>query len=211
MAKLISFETQNNFQQNYKILIGSILPRPIAVVSTLNDDGTNNLAPFSFFTAISALPMIIAFCPLIRSSDGKKKDTVINIEREKEFVVNFCSEELCEKINMTSEELPYGVDEFTYSGLTPIASEDVRANRLKESPIQFECKLRDIINYGEGIGSGRLITGEVIRAHVDETIISDGKIVTQLWNPVGRGAGNDWFKTDHVFELERKMKAQIQK
>jgi flavin reductase (DIM6/NTAB) family NADH-FMN oxidoreductase RutF len=211
MAKQITLDPANGFQQNYKILIGSILPRPIAVVSTLNLDGSNNLAPFSFFTAVSASPMIIAFCPLIRSSDGKKKDTVMNIEREKEFVINFCPESLCQQVNLASEELPYGQDEFEYSGLTPINSELIKAKRVKESPIHFECKLRDILSYGEDIGSGRLITGEVVKIHIDHAIFSEGRISTKGWSPVGRGAGNDWFKTDHLFELERKMKAQIQK
>ncbi len=98
-ASMKSFKIENDFKFNYKFLIGAIVPRPIAWVSTLNLDGSDNLAPFSFFTAISANPRIVAFCPMIRSVDGKKKDTVINIEREKEFVINFVSEELIEKVN----------------------------------------------------------------------------------------------------------------
>jgi flavin reductase (DIM6/NTAB) family NADH-FMN oxidoreductase RutF len=122
-----SFDTNGDFKDNYKLLIGSILPRPIAAVSTLNSDGSNNLAPFSFFTGISAKPMIVAFCPLIRSSTGEIKDTVKNIHREKEFVINFVSESISDKINKTSTELPYGEDEFIFSGLTPIDSEKVKA------------------------------------------------------------------------------------
>jgi len=209
---MLSFDTTSaQFGDNYKFIIGSILPRPIAVVSTKNADGSNNVAPFSFFTGVSAKPMIVAFCPLIRTSTGEKKDTVINIEREKEFVINFVTEENADLVNMTSAELEYGEDEFNYSGLTPIDSEVVKAKRVKESPIHFECKLRDIISYGDKPGAGTLITGEVVRVHVDERIHDSGRILTQEFKPMGRGAGNDWFKTDSVVEKQRLMKAQIQK
>ncbi len=206
-----TYQTNGAFADNYKFLIGSIIPRPIAVISTRNVDGTNNLAPFSFFTAISAQPMIIAFCPLIRSSDGQFKDTVKNILREREFVLNFCTENNYEKINLASTELPYGEDEFTFAGLTPLDSEVVKAKRVKESPVHFECVFRDMLCYGKTPGSGSLITGEVKLVHVDEAVMKDGKIQTELMKAVGRGAGNDWFKTDSRFQLDRLMKTQIQK
>ena len=209
---MLSFNAQENaFADNYKFLIGSILPRPIAVFSTKNDDGTNNVAPFSFFTGLSAKPMIVAFAPLIRTSTGGKKDTVINIERTKEFVINFTTEENCDLINATSAELPYGKDEFNHAGLTPIPSDIVDVMRVKESPIHFECKLRDIISYGDQPGAGTLITGEVVKIHVDESIYDNGRIITSAFKPMGRGAGNDWFKTDSIVEKQRLMQAQIQK
>lgn len=206
-----TYQTNGAFADNYKFLIGSIIPRPIAVISTRNIDGSNNLAPFSFFTAVSASPMIVAFCPMIRTSNGEFKDTVKNILREKEFVVNFCTEDNYAKVNLASTELPFGEDEFNFAGLTPIESEVVKARRMKESPIQFECVFRDMLCYGKEIGSGSLITGEVKLVHVEESIIKDGRISTELLKAVGRGAGNDWFKTDSRFELERLTKAQIQK
>jgi flavin reductase (DIM6/NTAB) family NADH-FMN oxidoreductase RutF len=206
-----SFDASENFVDNYKFLIGGILPRPIAVVGTRNDDGTNNIAPFSFFTGISAKPMIVAFCPLIRSSNGEKKDTVINIEREKEFTINMCTRSIAQKVNMTSSELPYGQDEFIFSGLTPIPGQKVSAPRLSESPVQYECILRDILNYGDDPGAGRIITGEVVKIHVAKEVLDNGRILTQAANPVGRGAGNDWFETSNPFELNRLMKSQIQK
>lgn len=205
-----TYQTNGAFADNYKFLIGSIIPRPIAVISTRNIDGTNNLAPFSFFTAVSASPMIVAFCPLIRSSDGEFKDTVKNILREKEFVLNFCTEENYSKVNLASTELPYGEDEFAFAGLTPIDSDLIQAKRVKESPVQFECVFRDMLCYGKTPGSGSLITGEVKLVHVDEKIMKDGKIQTELLKAVGRGAGNDWFKTDSRFQVERLMKTQIQ-
>lgn len=205
-----TYQTNGAFADNYKFLIGSIIPRPIAVISTRNIDGTNNLAPFSFFTAVSASPMIIAFCPLIRTSDGEFKDTVKNILREKEFVLNFCTEENYSKINLASTELPYGQDEFEFAGLTALDSVTVHAKRVKESPVHFECVFRDMLCYGKEPGAGSLITGEVKLVHVDEKVMKDGKISTDLFKAVGRGAGNDWFKTDSRFQLERLTKAQIQ-
>ena len=205
-----TFQTSGPFADNYKFLIGSILPRPIAVISTRNINGSNNLAPFSFFTAVSASPMIIAFCPMIRTSDAQFKDTVKNILREKEFVVNFCTEDNYKQVNLASTELPYGDDEFAFSGLTPLDSQLVKAKRVKESPVQFECKFRDMLCYGKEPGSGSLITGEVKLVHIDESVMKDGKISTDLLKAVGRGAGNDWFKTDDRFQLERLTKAQIQ-
>src|SRR5690606_20832781 len=151
-----TFKTDGAFSDNYKFLIGSIIPRPISVISTRNVDGTNNLAPFSFFTAVSASPMIIAFSPMIRSSTGEFKDTVKNILREKEFVVNFCTEENYKEVNLASTELPYGEDEFQFTGLTPIDSETVKAKRMKESPIHFECIFRDMLCYGKTPGSGSI-------------------------------------------------------
>lgn len=206
-----TFETNGAFSDNYKFLIGSILPRPIAVISTRNLDGSNNLAPFSFFTAVSAKPMIIAFCPMIRTSTNHLKDTPINIFREKEFVVNIVSESIVEKINLTSTELPYGEDEFKLSGLTPIDSIAVKAKRIKESLIHFECIFRDSLSYGDTAGSGQIITGEVIRVHIAEEILENGRIITQKLQPVGRGAGNDYFRCHDTFELDRLMAAQIQK
>ena len=208
---MISFDTDGDFKDNYKFLIGSILPRPIAVVSTKNQDNSNNLAPFSFFTGVSAKPMIVAFSPMIRSKDGSKKDTVINIEREKEFVINICSKEIAGKVNLASTELPYQEDEFKYAGLTPIKSEKVNASRVKESLVHFECILRDILNYGDQPGSGRIITGEVVKVHVNESVFKEGRIITSILDPVGRGAGNDWFNCQDTFQLDRLMKAQIQK
>ena len=208
---MLSFDTDGDMTQNYKFLIGSVLPRPIAVVTTRNENGTHNLAPFSFFNGFSAKPFIIGFSPVRRPGTGDKKDTLINIEREKEFVVNFVTQSNADKINLASTELPYGESEIEYAGLSTLPSQIVNTLRLKESPIHFECKLRDLISYGDNPGAGTLITGEVVKVHVDESIYQDGRIITSLWKPMGRGAGNDWFKTDSIEEKTRLTKAQIQK
>ena len=149
---------------------------------------------------------------MIRTSTGQKKDTLINIEREKEFVVNFVTEANADQINLASTELAYGEDEFEYTNLTPVQSDLVKACRLKESPIHFECKLRDIVSYGDQPGAGTLITGEVLKIHADESILSDtGRILTSAYKPMGRGAGNDWYSISGILEKERLTKAQIQK
>lgn len=208
---MLSFNTNGPFQDNYKFLIGSILPRPIALVSTLNSDGTNNLAPFSFFTAVSASPMIIAFSPMIRSATGEMKDTPKNIIENGEFVINIVSEQIAEQVNLASTELPYGEDEFKVAGLTPIDSDIIAPKRVKESLIHFECKFRDRLSYGDDPGCGQIITGEVVKVHIDESVYENGRIITQKLQPVGRGAGNDWFRCTETFAMERLMKAQIQK
>ena len=200
---MLSFDTNGEYQTNYKFLIGSILPRPIAVVSTLNEDGTNNIAPFSFFTAVSSKPMIIAFSPINRPDTGELKDTPRNIFREKEFVINFVTQDILDQVNQTATPLPYGEDEFKHAGLTAIDSEIVKARRMKESPIHFECVYRDHLSYGDQPGCGQIITGEVVKVHVDDRVYEEGRINTDLFNPVGRGAGNDWILCDHRVSKER--------
>jgi len=182
----------SHFQTNYKILSGSIQPRPIAVISTLNPSGNNNVAPFSFFTAVSAAPMLVAFCPLISSETGKKKDTLKNIEREKEFCLNFSPASLANNIFLCGTPLPFGEDESKLAGLTMIDSHKIKARRIQESPIHFECRLKDILSYGEHLGAGTLVVGEVVLAHLSEQVYQEGHILTDIFDPIGRGAGPDW-------------------
>ena len=205
---MLSFNTDGDFKDNYKFLIGAVLPRPIALVSTRNVDGSNNLAPFSFFTCVSAQPMIVAFSPLIRTSTGKPKDTPTNILREKDFVINIVSESIAEQVNLSSTELPYGEDEFLYSKLTPLDSTRVKAKRVAESLVHFECLYRDRLSYGEHTGSGQIITGEVVRVHIDESVYREGRIMTEKLCPVGRGAGSDWVRCSDLFPMQRLMKGR---
>ena len=121
----------------YKLMIGAIVPRPIAFVSTISPEGIYNLAPFSFFTGISANPPAICFCPMVRAGDDPRKDTLRNIEETGEFVVNVVSEEFAEKMNQTSGEYPFEVDEFALSGLTPLPSDLVK--RSEERRVGKEC------------------------------------------------------------------------
>src|SRR5579864_2209935 len=152
-------------------MVGVIVPRPIAFVSTISPDGIRNLAPFSFFTGISANPPVICFSPMIRGSDGSRKDTLRNIEAVKEFVVNVVSEEFAEQMNICSAEFPPEIDEFAASGLTPIPSDLVKPPRVRESHIQMECRLLQVVYVSPKPLGGSLVIGEVLRFHVEDAIV----------------------------------------
>ena len=133
------------FSEVHKLMIGSIVPRPIAFVSTLSKTGSNNIAPFSYFNGVCSKPPTIMFAPARRGWDGKEKDTLINIRDNKEFVINMVSENFAEKMVSCSTDFDSDVDEFQISGLTPQQSEKISTPRLKESKISFECKLNQIV------------------------------------------------------------------
>lgn len=190
-------------QDRYKLLIGSVLPRPIAFVSTLSPDGTPNLAPFSFFTGVSSNPLTICFCPMIRSSDGQKKDTLKNIEATGEFVVHVVSEDIAIPMNQTAAEYPPGVNEFEMAGLTPIPSVKVKPFRVKESPIQMECKLHQIVTVGDDIGGGSIVIGRVVLIHFSPDVYENGKIITSKLKPIARLAGSSYARVTDTFDLER--------
>ena len=191
------------FQNVYKLLIGAVVPRPIAFVSTLSREGIPNLAPFSFFTAVSANPPVICFCPVRRPGPAPYKDTLSNIVATGEFVVNIVSEEFAAKMNATSAEFPPEVDEFQASGLTPVPSDLVRPPRVAESHIQMECKLYLTIEIGELPGSGNLVLGEVVRFHVDDPYFDDFKIDPDKLRPIGRMGGSTYTRTTDRFEMLR--------
>jgi flavin reductase (DIM6/NTAB) family NADH-FMN oxidoreductase RutF len=192
-------------KDNYKLIIGSVLPRPIALVSTMSKSGVANLAPFSFFTAITSKPPTICFAPALKGSQGIKKDTLSNIEETGEFVVNVVSEQIAEQMNETAGDFPPEIDEFTHADLTPEPSHIVAVPRVKESPINLECKLYKIVYIGEpGPGSGALVIGEIVRYHIADELFRDGKIDTGLLKPVGRLAGMEYTTLGKRFILERK-------
>ena len=192
-----------NYTDVYKLLIGAIVPRPIAFVSTVSPEGVRNLAPFSFFTAISANPPVICFCPMRRPGPLSYKDTLHNIARTREFVVNIVSEEFAEKMNICSGDFPPDVDEFEASGLTPIASDLVKAARVAESHVQMECRLYMTIEIGELAGSGNLVLGEVMRLHVDDAVVDGFRIDPDKLRAIGRMGGNAYTRTGDRFEMIR--------
>ncbi|KAF0816655.1 Nitrilotriacetate monooxygenase component B [Bacillus sp. ZZV12-4809] len=189
----------------YKLMVGSILPRPIAFVTTIDTDGNVNAAPFSFFTAICADPMLICFSPMRRGSDGSKKDTLANIEATKEFVINIVSEEFTEKMNICAADYPAGTDELAEAGLEKEKSAAVKPPRVKESKVHLECSLYQVLHFGEHPGSGSLVIGKVEHVHVAEELYENGRINSEKLKPVGRMAGHIYTRpmTD-VFELIRK-------
>ena len=193
-----------NQQDVYKVLIGSIAPRPIAFVSTLSHDGIRNLAPFSFFTGISANPPLICFCPVVRAGARPHKDTLQNISRTKEFVVNIVSEDIAEAMNLTSGEYPPEVDEFEVAGLTPVPSDLVKPPRVAESHVNMECRLYLAIEFSELPGGGNLVIGEVLRFHVDDRVVENFRIDPDKLRAIGRmGGPTAYSRTRDRFDMVR--------
>jgi flavin reductase (DIM6/NTAB) family NADH-FMN oxidoreductase RutF len=192
----------NNYTDIYKLMTGAIVPRPIAFVSTVGASGAFNLAPFSFFTGISANPPVICFCPMIRY-DGSRKDTLRNIEATREFVVNVVSEEIAQQMNLCSPEYPPDVDEFQVAGLTPLPSDLVRAPRVAESHVSMECRLLQIVDVSARPLGGSLVLGEIVRFHVDDALIENYKIDPGKLHPIGRMGGPTYTRTTDRFDMNR--------
>lgn len=190
-------------RERYKLLIGSVVPRPIALVSTVSAKGEPNLAPFSFFTVAAYNPMLIVFFPLRFKIEDQVKDTVRNIRETAEFVVNITTEDIAEAVNAASGSYAHGVNEFQISGLTPVKSKVVKPFRVKESPISMECRLHKLITLGEEQGGSDAIFGEVIHVHVDDELFESGYIDISKLKPVARLAGKAWSKLGEIFELDR--------
>ena len=187
----------------YKLMIGSIVPRPIAFVSSLSAEGVRNLAPFSFFTAISANPPVICFAPMIRPRDSSCKDTLNNVEATGEFVVNIVSEDFAAQMNAASAELPPDVDEFVVSGLTPVESEVVRPPRVGESRISMECKLVQVVHVSRKPLGGSLVLGEVLRFHIAPELFDNFRIDPDRLNAIGRMGGPSYARTRDRFDMQR--------
>jgi flavin reductase (DIM6/NTAB) family NADH-FMN oxidoreductase RutF len=190
-------------QDVYKLMVGIIVPRPIAFVSSLSPDGVRNLAPFSFFTAVSANPPVICFSPMIRGRDGSRKDTLNNIEQTGEFVVNIVSEDFATKMNITSAEYEPHVDEFTESGLTAVPSELVKPPRVGESKVQMECRLVQIVHVSPKPLGGSLVLGEVLRFHIADEIFSNYKVDPDKLGAIGRMGGPTYVRVTDRFDMER--------
>jgi flavin reductase (DIM6/NTAB) family NADH-FMN oxidoreductase RutF len=187
----------------YKLMVGVIVPRPIAFVSSISADGILNLAPFSFFTGISANPPVVCFSPMIRGSDGERKDTLRNIEVTKEFVVNIVSEDFAQQMNICSAEFPPDVDEFAASGLTPLPSDLVKPPRVLESRVNMECRLMQIVSISAKPLGGSLVIGEVLRFHVADELFENFKIDPDLLRPIGRMGGPTYTRVTDRFDLAR--------
>lgn len=206
-ASLITIDPdQHQQRQIYKLMTGIIVPRPIALVSTVDCGGNANLAPFSFFAGVGSAPPTVLFCPALRpagSGSGQRKDTLRNVEDTREFVINIVSEAIASQANATSAEVPPEVDEFKLSGLTPIPSDVVKAFRVAESPAQMECRLMQVIYTGDKPASGVVVLGEVVRFHVREDLIDDFRVDPNGLDAVGRMSGNTWVRTRDHIELIR--------
>jgi flavin reductase (DIM6/NTAB) family NADH-FMN oxidoreductase RutF len=197
--------------QIYKLMTGIIVPRPVALVSTLDRNGVANLAPFSAFSLAGSNPPAVLFCPALRDAGGAasdlhpdlRKDTLRNVEETGEFVVNVVDEAIATAANAAAAEVPRDVDEFVLAGLTPIPSEAVRPPRVAESPAQMECKLLQVVYVGRAQGAGVIVLGEVVRFHVRENLVEDFRVDPDGLDAVGRMAGNTWVRTRDRIELIR--------
>ncbi|MDR3727391.1 MAG: flavin reductase family protein [Terracidiphilus sp.] len=200
-----------DLKQIYKLMTGIIVPRPVALVSTVDRDGVVNLAPFSAFTMAGSNPPAVLFCPALRAPKeaepgvhpDMRKDTLRNIEQTCEFVVNAVSEAIAAATNATAAEVPPEVDEFHLAGLTPVASEAVRPPRVAESPAAMECKLLQVIYVGREPGAGVIVLGEVVRIHLREDLLEDFRVDPVGLDAVGRMAGSTWVRTRDLIDFTR--------
>lgn len=188
--------------ERYKFLIGGIIPRPIAFVSTRNLSGQNNLAPFSFFNGVGSNPPALVFS-VARKSDGSKKDTLINIEQTGEWVVNSSHDWIAEAVHQTSADYPYGVDEMAKVGLTSLPSKKVQSLRVRESALQMECQLLELVEVGRGDkGSATLVIGEIVMFHVASDFYHHGRIDPQKMQPIARLGGLSYSRLGEIFDAK---------
>jgi flavin reductase (DIM6/NTAB) family NADH-FMN oxidoreductase RutF len=191
-----------NRKDTHELLMSAILPRPIAFISTIGEDGVFNLAPYSCFAPVGVKPALVCLQVSLRR-DGEKKDTLKNIEFSKDFVVNVVDETYAEAMNKTSFEFPSDVDEFREVGLTPVKSDLVQAPRLAESPVNLECKLLKLWQFGEIPTGGHVVIGEILLAHVKNEVWSGDRIDISKWKPIGRLGGQLYCRVKDIFEMKR--------
>ena len=189
----------------YRLLISVVTPRPIAWVTSLDAEGRVNLAPFSFFNTFGADPPVVVIAPN-RKRDGSKKDTLNNIETTKEFVVNAAVAEFAEQVNLSSKELPPGESEVELTGMSVLPSAKVKPPRLVESPINMECRLRQVVRVGENPFSANLVIGEIVLFHIaDRVLDAQGKIDPRKVRTIARLGSDYYCHTSDLFEMKRPL------
>jgi flavin reductase (DIM6/NTAB) family NADH-FMN oxidoreductase RutF len=187
----------------YAALTGVVNPRPIAWVLTRSPAGVLNLAPFSFFNAFGSNPPVVVFSPTL-TRDGRKKDTLVNVDATGECVVHVATAELREQVNLTSKELPPDESEVELAGLHTVPSVKVTVPRLAESPAALECKVRQVVEVGDGPIAGRLVVCEVVMLHVADAVLGgNGRPDPHKLRTVGRLGGDYWCHTSDLFKLPR--------
>lgn len=192
--------------QLHAFMLGAVAPRPICFASTIDAEGNPNLAPFSFFNAFGSKPPILVFSPARRVRDNTTKHTLENVYTTKEVVINVVSYDMVQQMNLASCEFPRGVDEFRKSGFTPVPSDIVKPFRVKESPVQMECKVLQVIETGTEGGAGNLIICEIVCMHIDDRVLTeDGKIDPHKIDLVARMGGDFYCRAsgDSVFVVPK--------
>ncbi len=188
-------------------LLGAIAPRPIAFASTIDENGNPNLSPYSFFNVFSANPPILIFSPARRVRNNTIKHTLINAQATKEVVINVVNYDIVQQMSLSSTEYAEGVNEFEKSGLTMLKSDIVEPFRVAESPVQFECKVNEIIELGNEGGAGNLIICEVVKVHIDEKIIDDKGAIDQYKIDLVSRMGGSWYSRANkgMFEVPKPL------
>jgi flavin reductase (DIM6/NTAB) family NADH-FMN oxidoreductase RutF len=191
----------------YYWIAATILPRPIAWVSTLNEDGGANLAPFSFFTGVGSAPPTCLICvsrkSRVEGEVGAKKDTWANIERTGEYVIHVVPDALAPQMNATSKEYAHGTDEFAVAGVTKTPSERVRPPRVAEAPVALECRLRQVVEVGAPGAGTAVIIGEILLWHVRDDLVEGGRLEPGRLDAVGRMGGAVYTRTRDRFDMPR--------
>lgn len=188
-------------------LLGAVAPRPIAFASTINKNGIPNLSPFSFFNVFGSNPPTLVFSPARRVRGNTTKHTLQNVENLKEVVINVVNFEMVQQMSLSSSEYPEGVNEFVKAGFTMLASDEIKPFRVAESPVQFECIVKDIIYTGHEGGAGNLIVCEVLKIHILETVLDkDGMIDQYKIDLVARAGGSFYSRArDGFFEIPKPL------
>lgn len=187
-------------------LLGAVGPRPICFASTVDKDGNRNLAPFSFFNVFSSNPPIAVFSPANSGRTGLPKDTLLNVKEVPEVVINIVNYDVVHQMSLSSSPYEKGVDEFVKSGLTPIASEMIQPFRVKECPVQMECKVVEIKELGDGGGAGNLVICEVLKIHISDEVLDENQMIDQQKiDLVARMGGNWYCRADEksMFEIKK--------
>lgn len=188
-------------------LQGSVGPRPIAFASTVDKDGNPNLSPFSFFNVFSSNPPILVFSPSRRVRDNTVKHTLLNAEATREVVINVVNFDIVQQASLSSTEYADGVNEFLKSGLTQLKSDIVKPFRVAESPVQYECKVNEIISLGSEGGAGNLIICEVVKMHISEAILDENGAIDQYKIDLVSRMGGNWYSRANkgLFEVPKPL------
>jgi len=191
-----------NRHDSHELFMSIVVPRPIAFISTIGEDGVYNVAPFSCFTPASIKPAHVCF-GIGSRRDGRKKDTLKNIEFSGDFVVNVVTESLAEAMHQASADYPSEVDEFEETGLTPVKGDQVRSPMIAESPVHMECKLSRIVEFGQVPALSHLVIGHVVLVHVQDELWAGDQADIRKLKPVGRLGGQLYMRITSIFEMER--------
>jgi flavin reductase (DIM6/NTAB) family NADH-FMN oxidoreductase RutF len=192
-------------RESHELFMSAIVPRAIALISTIGEDGVSNLAPFSCFTSLCLKPAIVGV-QIAWKRNGGKKDTLRNIEFSKNYVVNVVEEQMAEAMTQASAEFPSDVDEFKEVGLTPVGSDLVTAPRVAESAVNMECRLVKILEFGGPPTGSHFVIGEVVLVHIKDELWSTDHIKIPEFKPIGRIGEEFYCRMVDVFEIKSKLK-----